>query len=152
MNLRNLRAARLLRRCAETFSQRRDLISEFRLEITKKRLEKHLYAVFIGFIHNCLFFLFEGIQVLGSRFRYNAQFQRESWTFFLASSSLSNNNYVELLFHNDLPLTAKKSSKVKVTLCQARTSPSGFAVPYNFSNSLTCGFAFRKQVFSCLDM
>jgi len=41
------------------------------------------------------------------------------------------------------PLNAKKS-KVKVTLCQrARLSPSGFAVPYHFSISSTCGFAFR---------
>jgi len=40
-------------------------------------------------------------------------------------------------------LSAKKS-KVKVILCQ-RASPSGFAVPYNFSIALTCGFAFGEE-------
>jgi len=39
------------------------------------------------------------------------------------------------------PLSAKKSFKVKVTLCQ-RDSPSSFAVPYIFLISPTCGFAF----------
>jgi len=47
------------------------------------------------------------------------------------------------------PLSAKKSlkSKVKVTLCE-RAWPSGFAVPYHFSISMTAGFAFgQKRVF-----
>jgi len=34
-------------------------------------------------------------------------------------------------------------SKVKLTLCQRASRLCRFAVPYNFSISHTCGFAFR---------
>jgi len=38
--------------------------------------------------------------------------------------------------------------KVKVSPMPARVSPSGFAVPYHFSISITGGFAFeQKRVF-----
>jgi len=43
----------------------------------------------------------------------------------------------------------KKDIQSENDFMRARASPSGFPIPYHFSFSLTCGFAFRHSARTC---
>jgi len=51
-----------------------------------------------------------------------------------------------------LPFKCQEIAKYKVKMTLSYMSASGFAVPYRFSISLNCGFAFGHSAETCFHM